>query len=273
VAATTKNWTINWNYWTQYITPLELDPYLQDTPFAWQVRALTGFAAWARQGAFGAGCKIQSQTVSCYVRSIGKMIALACRTNPVKTLGSKKILTRLQQMLNGWHHEDPPTSKKLPVESDVPKFLVNESGHHLATTLDYTVADLTTIAFYYLLQIGENTVKGTRNETKCTVQFKMEDVTFYKKDKRGHIMCLSRNAPLTNILSADRATLKLDKQIKGHKGERVYQQTTGNPIHYPVHVLGQQYQHLRENKATNNTFICAYWMDGQSYNVTDDTIS
>jgi hypothetical protein len=140
------------------------------------------------------------------------MTILACGTNLVKTLGNNKFLTRLQQMLNGWRHKDPPTSKKLPVESDVPKFLVNESGHCLATALNHTVTDLTTIVFYYLLRIGEYTVKGTRNKTKHTVQFKMEDVTFFKKDKRRHIMCLSCNAPLADILSADGAALKLDNQ-------------------------------------------------------------
>ncbi len=239
MAATTKNWVTNWNYWTQYVTPLGLDPYLQDTSFAWQVRALTGFAAQARQGAFGAGHKIQSRTVSGYITSIGQTITLACRTNPVKMLGSNKFLTRLQQTLNRWRHKDPPTSKKLPVKSEVPKFLVNKSRHCLATALDHAVADLTTIAFYYLLRIGEYTVKGTRNKTKCTVQFKMEDVTFLKKDKCGCIMCLSRNAPLANILSADGATLKLDNQKNGHKGVCVYQQTTGNPIHCPVCALGR----------------------------------
>jgi hypothetical protein len=83
--------------------------------------------------------------------SIGQTIALASGINPVKTLGSNNFLTRLQQTLDGWRHEDPPTSKKLPVKSDVPKFLVNKSGHRLATALDHAVADLTTIAFYYLL--------------------------------------------------------------------------------------------------------------------------
>jgi hypothetical protein len=205
--------------------------------------------------------------------SIGQTITLASGTNPVKTLGSNKFLTRLQQTLDGWRRKDPPTTKKLPVKSDVPKFLVNKSGHRLATALDHAVADLTTIAFYYLLRIGEYTVKGTGNKTKRTVQFKMEDVTFFKEDKHGCIMCLSRNAPIANILSADEATLKLDNQKNGHKGVCVYQQTTGNPIHCPVHALGRQYQHLRENIATNNTFICTYWMDEQAYNVTDNNIS
>ena len=101
----------------------------------------------------------------------------------------------------------------------------------------------------------------------------MEDVTFFKEDKHGRIMCLSRNAAIADILLADGATLKLDNQKNGHKGVCVYQQTTGNPIHCPVHALGRQYQHLRENIATNNTFICTSWMDEQAYNVTDNNIS
>jgi hypothetical protein len=86
---------------------------------------------------------------------------LACGTNPVKTLGRKKILTRLQQTLDGWRHKDPPTSKKLPVKSDILEYLVNESGHRLATALNQAVADLTTIAFYYLLRVREYTVIET----------------------------------------------------------------------------------------------------------------
>ena len=41
--------------------------------------------------------------------------------------------------------------------------------------------DLTMVAFYYLLRVGEYTVKGSRNNTKQTVQFKYEDVTFFKR--------------------------------------------------------------------------------------------
>ena len=44
---------------------------------------------------------------------------------------------------------------------------------------------MTVIAFYYLLWVGEYTVKGLRNNTKKTVQFKYEDVSFFKKNNRG----------------------------------------------------------------------------------------
>jgi hypothetical protein len=175
--------------------------------------------------------------------------------------------------LDGWRHKDPPTSKKLLVKFDIPEYLVNESGHCLATALDQAVADLTTIAFYYLLHVGEYTVKQNNNEMKRTVQFKMEVITYFRKDKLGRIMCLSQNAPLTDILTADGATLKLDNQKNGHKGVCVYQQTTGDPIHCSVCALGWRYQHLRENKATGKTFKCTYWMDNEAYNVMADNIS
>ena len=94
-------------------------------------------------------------------------------------MGSVKLLPRLQQTYDGWRKEDPPTSKMLPVESDVSEWLVAGGTRHGATELDRAVGDLAMVAFYYLLRVGEYTIKGTRNETKQTIQFKMEDVTFF----------------------------------------------------------------------------------------------
>jgi hypothetical protein len=100
---------------------------------------------------------------------------MASGTNPVKLLGNDKFLTRLQQTLNGWRHEDPPTLKKLPIESTVPEFLVNESGHRLATALNHAVADLTTIEFYYLLQKGNTRSKehATKRNAQCNLKWRM----------------------------------------------------------------------------------------------------
>ena len=187
MAANTKNWQSNWTDWERYVAPLGIDPYIQDMPFLLRVRALTGFAARSCKGAFGKGCQVQACTVSGYVSSVGQTIALAIGANPVKTKNGDKYLMRLQQMLDGWRHADPPTQKKLPVESDVSEYLVNKAGHKAATALNQAIADLRIIAFYYFLRVGEYTVKRNRNETKHTVQFKMEDVTFSKKDNNGRL--------------------------------------------------------------------------------------
>ena len=110
-----------------------------------------------------------------------------CGTNPTTVTGSKRLLPRIAQTLDGWCKEDPPTTKQLPVEADVPKLLA-ERGHTGDTTeLNRAIGDLTLIAFYYLLQIGEYTIKGTCNETKQMMQFKYEDITFFKKNSGGQL--------------------------------------------------------------------------------------
>ena len=86
-----------------------------------------------------------------------------------------------------WAKEDPPTQKQLPVEVDVPEYLASMATLPLATPLDQAIRDLALIAFYYLLRIGEYTSKGRRNESKQTVQFKFEDITFFKKNWSGDL--------------------------------------------------------------------------------------
>ena len=121
-------------------------------------------------------------------------------------------------MIEGWRKDDPATIKKLPVEADVPEFLSHVGTLPSANALNQAIGDLSLIAFYYLLRIGEYTIKSSRNYTKQTVQFWFRDVTFFKTDGTGRLRQLSRAAPAADILMADSATLKLDNQKNGWKG-------------------------------------------------------
>ncbi len=96
--------------------------------------------------------------------AIGQTIALEHAVNPIKISGSDKLLLRLQQMLDGWAKSDPPTLKQLPVEADVPEYITSLAQSPVSTALDQVIGDLTLIAFYYLLRIGEYTCKRSRNE-------------------------------------------------------------------------------------------------------------
>ncbi len=147
-------------------------------------------------------------------------------------MGSDKYLPRLQISLDGWKQVDPPTIKKLPVESDTPELLV-QSGIASGSTKDLAIGDLTTIAFYYLLRVGEYTTKSTRANTKRTVQFISEDITFFKLNASKQLVCLPRSPHTTDILSADGATLKLDNQKNGYKGVCIYQEANGDGTHCP----------------------------------------
>jgi hypothetical protein len=141
-------------------------------------------------------------------------------------------------MLDGFRKADPPTTKQLPVEADVPEYLVKLGRDPEARELDRAIGDLTMIAFYYLLRIGEYTTKGIRNNSKQTEEFKMGDIMFFRNDAQGNLRCLPRDAHADLIASADGATMKLDNQKNGWKGVCVYQQANGDPIDCPVRALG-----------------------------------
>ena len=111
------------------------------------------------------------------------------------------------------------------------------------------------IAFYYLLRVGKYTVKRLRNSTKQTVQFKYKDVTFFRKNNRGELRCLSWDAPAHLIASADGATLKLDNQKNGRKDVCVYHKANGEAWHCPVRALARRHIHLCNNGADTKTFL------------------
>jgi hypothetical protein len=108
---------------------------------------------------------------------------------------------------------------------------------------------------------------------KQTEEFKMGDITFFAKDKHGHLWCLPRDAPSDLIASADGATMKLDNQKNGWKGVCMYQECNGDLVHCPVRALGHQYLHLCSHGATKKTIISAYYHDGKRFDVTSDHIS
>ncbi len=157
---------------------------------------------------------------------------------------------------------DPPTKKMLPVEADVPEYIASLGLLEASTPLDKAIGDLSLIAFYYLLRVGEYTCKSKRNESKQTVQFKMEDITFFKRNSKGELRCLSRTAPDSLIASADGATLKLDNQKNGWKGVCVFQESNGEPYLCPVRAVGRRYLHLRKNNAGNKDVLSSYWDSG-----------
>ena len=121
------------------------------------------------------------------------------------------------------------------------------------------IGDLSLIAFYYLLRIGEYTIKGTRNNTKQTVQFKLKDVGFFKQNKHGILTCLPNNAPPSLFLTAYSATLKLDNQKNRWKGVCVHQEANGEEFKCPVQALARRVLHLRNNKADSKTFLSTFF--------------
>jgi hypothetical protein len=251
-----------------------VDPHLQGTPFTEAVRAITGFAARVRVGGYGRGREVKADTVSTAISAIGKEIALTSGVNPTKLKNSEKLLPRISQMLDGWRKNDGPVMKKLPVEVDVPEYLVRLGLVAGESELTKATGDLALVAFYYLLRIGEYTTKGARNESKQTVQFRMKDVVFFIADEWGKLKQLPRNASDEEIMNAQCATLRLDNQKNGWQNVCVNQHHNGDDIFCGVRGLGRRYIHIRKHMRNNwNTNLSAVWDEkGKRMDVTDKCI-
>jgi hypothetical protein len=176
--------------------------------------------------------------------------------------------------LDGWKKADPPSRKKLPVEVDVPELLVKWGVVMGAAALATVVGDLTLIAFYFLLRVGEYTIKNKRNESKQTIPFKMENIAMFKRDELGQLRQLSRLAPNHDIMTADSAAMTLDNQKNGHKNVCIHHETNGDSILCPVRAVGRRFVYIRSRmKGDWSTPIHAYWTeDGQRQDATDNDI-
>jgi hypothetical protein len=270
VAATTQNRETHWANWTTYVQPLGLDPFLQGVRYTTKVRVLTGFAARVCRGLYGQGKRVHTGTVVGALTAVGQDITPVCDKNPTKVTGSKKFLPRLQQIYDGWQKEDPPTTKQLPVEANVPELLAEKGCNRSATELERAIGYLSLIAFYYLLRIREYTVKSMHNKTKKNVQFKYEDISFFKKTAFGMLQCHPRDAPAHLIATVDGATMKLDNQKNGCKGVCIYQKANGDDYLCPVK---RWFLHLRLHGGTRKTFLSLYWTKGTRADVMAENIS
>ena len=69
------------------------------------------------------------------------------------------------------------------------------------------MGDLTLIAFYFLLRLGEYTAKMQCRQKTRTHQFWRKDITFFKKNAYGMMLALPANASVEQIMEADAVTL------------------------------------------------------------------
>ena len=152
-----------------------MEPWLHDATYQQRVWCLTGFSACVRLVLYDRGGEVAIGTVSGALSAVGMTVALAYEGNPTTAQGEKTLVPRLAQMMEGWKKEDPSAKKTISVGIDVPAFLEELGMEKDVTKMLKSVGNCAIITFYYLLRVGEYTVKKHRNEKKQMVQFKLED--------------------------------------------------------------------------------------------------
>ena len=164
-------------------------PVLQHThPFVCDV-AITGFAARVRTGHYGLGHQVTVQSIYNSIAAINKTIELAGLPSPLYHSHNKYNL-QIELCLEGMQCEDPPAIPQLALPTTVPNHI-----HDEAYTTDCecpwqkAIADLSQIAFYFLLRVSEYTkprytkYNGCKVRATRTVQFRVQDIGFCKNGK------------------------------------------------------------------------------------------
>lgn len=113
--------------------------------------------------------------------------------------------------------------------------------------------DLTTIAFFFLLRVGEYTYSGKKQKTR-TKQFRTRDITFWRD---GHV--LPNSAPLSTLLQATSATMCISNQKNGTRGQLIHHEATKGHLACPVQALARRVHHILQHTKNPDMEISAYF--------------
>ena len=155
--------------------------------------------------------------------------------------------------------QDPPAVPQLAVPIAVPKHMLR-TAQVINTPLALAVGDLTIIAFFFLLRIGEYTrppidlrTKQPKSNSKRTVQFRLGDIGFFKNGK-----ILPRKSKLSILLTADEVTLKITDQKNGTMGQVIHHKATHRSSDCPVQAVARRVAHIVTNNGNSQSCICDY---------------
>ena len=152
---------------------------------------------------------------------------------------------------------------------NIGKFTTNNN-----TSKQQAIGDLSVIAFYYLLRVGECTFRTQKATRKCqrrrtrTMQFRVSDVTF-----RCNGRIIANNADLPTLLSADKATLCISNQKNGTKGQLIHHQAfKGEDC--PIKALARCINHIMCHATSQHTMIGACFDNNNSkHHLTSDDMN
>ena len=228
----------SWRVWTTFCHSANVDPWLRGLPRLQQQTYLLAFGERIRRGHYRAGKQVKSASVETAVRHICQAHLLAGLPDARKTSGAAHLDLPFLRQKRAMSALDPPVRPQLalPVSTiEATTYLLHQ--HH--TPKADATADLITIAFFYLLWVGEYT-SLTKNRTMRTVQFRWMDVCLWRNGQ-----LLSHDIPPHTLLTADGATLYIGNQKNGHKGDTLHHEAIPGSF-CPVKALARRVAALQQ---------------------------
>jgi hypothetical protein len=203
------------------------------------------FAVAMREGKYGLGNQVKVQSVERALQHVTQKLVLDRHPNPRRTSPAQHTLDLpIALIIKKFCDEDPPAQPKLAIPvSTITAILENYRWTpHLEA-----VADLTLIAFFYLLRVGEYTTpsppKGQPPRAKRTIALRDCDIWMWCKG-----VLIPHLAGLPMLLTADSATICITNTKIITKGAVVHHDAIGGQI-CPVAALAQRIANIQQAKS------------------------
>ena len=246
-----------WQWWCNYTTANGYtDPFLQSQPPSAQLHVLLAFAAKVRSGNLGKGKQVKVGTVTSTIRFVGQTFQLAGHLDPRTPPGSKELHLALSRLFATYNNSDPATQSQIALPVALFEDIMAHEGASTLANVKAT-ADLTIIAFYFLLRVGEYTKPSGRRPTRTT-QFRLKDATFWRQQDDGTLVRLPFNAPAEALLLSQAVTLTLDNQKNSIRDSTLHHDMVPGPLN-PVAAVARRF--IRARTASNSTpeaLLCQY---------------
>ena len=136
--------------------------------------------------------------------------------------------------MSSYRREDPPPKPQLAVPVSVIEHMQRLAAGVNHGTRTAVVADLATIAFFFLLRVGEYTMPARSRRTR-TVQFRVQDVKFYRNG-----LIVPNTSSLQALMAADGVALCIDNQKNGTRGETIFQHSLPGNVICPKRALARR---------------------------------
>jgi hypothetical protein len=238
----------HWERWDAFCIDLGIDPFLR----TWSdpIPILQVFGQQYRDGRIAPSGKcVRSRTVEDALRAVGQTFARLGAADVRKDF-SGDIDFRIQRQLRAYKKEDSPPSRVKPVSIIIIVYIQAMAHGAQRKEDEQAIADMITIAFFFLLRPGEYT--GT---TSDDASFCMDDISCYIDGRRLDTM----TATYPELDAATSVAYTWTTQKNGTRGEKMIHSRSGDSLCCPVRATVRRLKHLRLHNAKSSTTIASYY--------------
>jgi integrase len=160
---------------------------------------------------------------------------------------------RLKHQLRHYSKTDPPPRRVKPIPIQVLRHLVQQAHADSSVTHSrLAIADLVTIAYYFLMRPGEYCTSTGEDGSH---PFHTDEIELWQGTRQLDLATASDN----DLLTATFCVLTFSDQKNANRGEKVGHSTSGDSLFCPVRSVARRLIHLRRNAAPAHTPIHCYY--------------